>query len=173
MQLTADFLPGQLILERGVAADYRRLAHFHYAPGPPATWAGVWRAVYRDSESRHARTRVIGVAVLSYPSPSLRTRERTLNLTGPRYGPRLAFINRHIRTISRVIVHPQFRGIGIATALVHRICNECPTRYVEAIAVMGNLHPFFERAGMRRIAALSESESAYFIFDREGGRDAT
>ncbi len=60
MQLTADFLPGQLILERGVAADYRRLAYFHYAPGPPATWADVWRAVYRDSETSHSRTRVIG-----------------------------------------------------------------------------------------------------------------
>jgi GNAT superfamily N-acetyltransferase len=67
-----------------------------------------------------------------------------------------------------VIVHPQFRGLGIASQLVRRICDECPTRYVEAIAAMGEVHPFFERAGMRKIEGDANGR-AYFIFDRDGG----
>jgi ABC-type ATPase with predicted acetyltransferase domain len=64
---------------------------------------------------------------------------------------RIAFVNGNVRTISRVIVHPQFRGVGLASRLVRRICEDCPTRWVEAYAVMGRVHPFFERAGMRKV----------------------
>ena len=42
---------GRIVMEKGTLADYRRLAHLHYAPGDPATWAGVWRAVYRTRET--------------------------------------------------------------------------------------------------------------------------
>jgi GNAT superfamily N-acetyltransferase len=171
-------LPGTFRIERATMADYRALAHFHYARGDPATRAGIWRATYSDSgfwsadsgsafnpksESQNPKSfgRVVAVAVLSYPVPSHRVRERLLGLTGPRYGAKLAFVNAHIRTISRVIVHPQFRGLGLAAQLVRRACEECPTRYVEAIAAMGEVHPFFERGGMRRRG------EGYFLFDRE------
>ena len=56
---------------------------------------------------------MIAVGVLSYPTPSHRGRERVLGLGGPRYGEKLRFVNAHVRTISRVIVHPQFRALGI------------------------------------------------------------
>jgi GNAT superfamily N-acetyltransferase len=193
-------LPGRLRIERGTFADYRALEHFHYAPGRPAAPAGVWRVVYGDlqlsrcagpteaicdlqlkNSARHpsfncksqianCKSRVVAVGVLAYPTPASRARERTLSLTGPRYGPKLAFVNRHVRTIARIIVHPQFRGLGVAARLVRRICQDCPTRYVEAFAAMGEVHPLFERGGMRRVAG-GEGEAAYFIFDREeGGR---
>jgi ABC-type ATPase with predicted acetyltransferase domain len=109
---------------------------------------------------------VIAVAVLSYPTPALRTRERALSLTGPRYGERLRWINANLRTISRVIVHPQFRSLGLASQLVRRVLEDCPTRYVEAVAAMGLVHPFFVRAGMTLHEPMSEGESAYFLFDR-------
>ena len=185
-------LPGRLRVERGTFADYRALEHFHYAPGKPAVPAGVWRVVYRERAWPIARCALqrgfnrksaianrksptlVAVAVLAYPTPASRARERALHLApAARYGPRLAFVNAHVRTIARVIVHPQFRGLGLAARLVRRICEQCPTRYVEAFAAMGEVHPFFEQAGMRRVAPADESEAAYFIFDREeGGRDA-
>ena len=182
-------LPGRLRVERGTFADYRGLEHFHYAPGRPAAPVGVWRGVYEDfglgiadfgflqtrrrrgahfnpkSRIQNPKSRTIAVGVLAYPTPQSRARERTLNLTGPRYGAKLAFVNAHVRTIARVIVHPQFRGLGVAAWLVRRICEECPTRYVEAFAAMGEVHPFFERGGMTRVES-EEGEAAYFIFDR-------
>ena len=47
-QLSVDFLPGVIEIERGTVGDYRGLSHLHYAAGDPATVAGAWRAVYRD-----------------------------------------------------------------------------------------------------------------------------
>jgi GNAT superfamily N-acetyltransferase len=177
-------LPGRLRVERGSLADYRALEHFHYAPGQPAVPAGVWRVVYSDRgpwSSHHPKSRtpnpkssrLVAVAVLTFPTPASRARERALNLTGPRYGRKLALVNAHVRTIARVIVHPQFRGLGLAARLVRRVCEQCPTRYVEAFAAMGEVHPFFEQAGMRRVEPAHADEAAYFIFDREeGGRHA-
>jgi GNAT superfamily N-acetyltransferase len=179
-----NILPGRLRIERGTFADYRRLEHFHYAPGAPAAPTGVWRVVYltpRHLLRRRARrqlhcqlkidncqsaiARVIAVGVLAYPTPASHARERALGLSGPRYGPKLAFVNRHVRTIARIIVHPQFRGLGVAARLVRRICEECTTRYVEAFAAMGDVHPFFVHGGMRRVPPATEAEAAYFIFD--------
>ena len=194
----SHILPGRLRIERGTFADYRRLEHFHYAPGRPRVPIGVWRVVYENcrlpiancrlkkanrksaiatvgpAQRDNRKSHLIAVGVLSYPPPASRARERILDLVGPRYGPKLAFVNQHVRTIARIIVHPQFRSLGVAARLVRRICEQCPTRYVEAFAAMGDVHPFFEKGGMTRVPAASEGEAAYFIFDREkGGRHAT
>ena len=187
----ADCLPGVLVIGRGMAADYRLLEQFHYARGRPATWAGVWRAEYRDRRWAIAEwrsgdgvptarlnhrashigsrpSRVVGVAVLSWPTLSCRPRERVLGLRAGTTPGDVDFVNANVRTISRVIVHPQFRSLGVAVALVRRVLSECPTRYVEAVAAMGEVHPLFERAGMRKVTPQGDrGGAAYFIFDRK------
>ncbi|MEO6436540.1 MAG: GNAT family N-acetyltransferase, partial [Tepidisphaeraceae bacterium] len=75
----------------------------------------------------------------------------------------------NVRAISRVIVHPQFRGLGVASGLVRRVLLDCPTRYVEATAAMGEVHPFFEKGGMRRVVPGREGGAAYFIWDGKEG----
>ncbi|HED54593.1 MAG TPA: hypothetical protein ENJ00_10400 [Phycisphaerales bacterium] len=60
-------------------------------------------------------------------------------------------LNAELRTISRVIIDPRFRGLGIASAMVRSYLREPITPCTEAIAVMGELCPFFERAGMKKI----------------------
>ena len=185
-----DLLPGRLVLERGAAADYRALAHFHYAAGAPATWAGVWAVRYfeervgakgqgcdetRDKDGalsfHSARTKrtqpaTVAVAVLSYPVPSCRPRERWFGLTGTR-AENLVFANANLRTISRVVVHPQFRSLGLSTLLVRCLCEHCDTRFVEAIAMMGRAHPLFDRAGMTRTNPdAPDDEPAYYVLDR-------
>ena len=124
----------------------------------------------RKLQIANCKSQLVAVGVLAWPTPASLARERVLGLGGPRYGAKLGFVNAHVRTISRVIVHPQFRGLGLAARLVRRICEECPTRYVEAFAAMGEVHPLFERGGMRRVAPARDGDggAAYFIFDREG-----
>ncbi len=159
--LPVDFLRGSIEIERGGIEDYRGLAHLHYVPGDPATVAGVWRATYRDVGA----SRVVAVAALSWPVPSSAARERALGLRRGRDVEKLRWLNANVRTISRVIVHPQFRSLGIASALVRRVLLDCPVRYVEAFAVMGKIVPFFERAGMK-----SDGEGGkYFWLDRGEG----
>lgn len=157
-----EFLPGQLWIARGSAADYFELEDFHYLPKRPATWAQVWTIHYRDAGG----ARVAAVGVLSFPVPSCRGRERYFGNAALPRGDRLRFANANLRTISRVIVHPQFRSLGLSSTLVRCLCDHCDTRYVEATAMMGRAHPFFEKAGMMRIEPLSDDEPAYFILDR-------
>ena len=175
MTTFTTFLPGQFVIEPGTMADYHALARFHYRPKVPATVAGVWRVRYvYVNESDHSPLAAVGV--LSWPTACSRERNRALGLHGLRYGERLRFANRELRTISRVIVHPVFRSTGLATQLVRHLCDQCPTRFCEALATMGWVHPFFERAGMTRLDPEDPRKPVYFWFDRENphrSRDPT
>ena len=162
MQLAdVGYLPGTISIERGTRADYFALAHFHYARGDPAIIAGVWRADYCDFGS----ARVVAVAVLSHPVPSSFARERQLGLAPGRALEKIRWLNANVRTISRVIVHPQFRSLGLASALVRRVLLDCPVRYVEAFALMGKVVPFFVPGGD------VGGERWVFLLDREEGND--
>ena len=163
------YLPGRFVIEPGTMADYHALARFHYRPGKPATVAGIWRVrfVYREQSKSD---QLAGVGVLSYPVPCCRERNIVFRLGGRRYGEKLAFANRNLRTISRVIVHPMFRAAGVASLLVRHLCEQCPTRYAEALATMGRVHPFFERAGMTRTDPDDPDRPVYFHFDRSAHR---
>jgi hypothetical protein len=55
-----------------------------------------------------------------------------------------------VRCISRVIVDPRFRALGLATRLVRAYLDDPLTTHTEAVAAMGRLSGFFEAAGMTR-----------------------
>lgn len=59
-------------------------------------------------------------------------------------------IGREGRRISRVVVHPSYRGCGIGKAIVSKYIEDYPL--TEVIAVMARYNPVFERAGMIRVA---------------------
>ena len=164
-------LPGRVVLRRGCARDYEGLGRFHYRGSRPATWAGVWAAEHFDGWARGAEGRVVAVGVLSYPTLALRVREAALGLGAMGARERIGFVNANVRTISRVVVHPQFRSAGLAVAMVRCILSHCDTRYVEALAVMGRGHPFFERAGMRKIDSGGEGRPVYYLWEREEWAD--
>jgi GNAT superfamily N-acetyltransferase len=95
---------------------------------------------------------LIGVIVYSRSPLSLAARNRA---TGGRYCTaglgRVAtgeLINRELRIISRVVVAPNWRGLGLAIRLVAETLPLAGTPYVEALAAMGQMHPLFVRAGM-------------------------
>jgi GNAT superfamily N-acetyltransferase len=86
-------------------------------------------------------------------------------------------INEHFVRISRVIVHPKFRGIGVAVELVRQTLPLEGRPYVETLAVMARYNPFFERAGMLRVSAevdperMGTLESAYTVLEGLGARE--
>ena len=175
-----SFLPGRLYVDRGTIQDFRELERFHYRNRRPATWAGIWVVRYlplpsgpsgegwgegrRNEPSSHAKLRVVAVAVLSYPCLNSSARDDALNLHALARDDKTPFLNANVRTLSRVIVHPQFRSLGLASRLVRHVCHECPTRWVEAHAAMGKVHPFFEKGGMERHDR-GEGRPVYYLFD--------
>lgn len=148
-----------ILVRAGTWRDYQSLAGHHYRGGPPATRVRVLAAEVEG------RGRVAGVLVVSMPTLNGRWRSAAW---GGRYAPtghggkRLMArrLNAEVRTISRVIVHPRYRGLGVATRLVRAYLANPLTRRTEAVAVMGAYAPFFERAGMRRVAVKRTSREA-------------
>jgi len=164
----SDLLHVRLDLTDGRGRDYAELERFHYLAAKPATWAAV--RVVRCID-RAAGRRVAGVGVLSYPTPTCYARERALGVSFCNRGERAAFVNQHLRTISRVVIHPQFRALGLAGLLVRDLIEICPTRWIESFAHMGRAHPLFEKAGMRRIDPTDPAAPVYYLRDRQEGRD--
>ena len=118
-------LPGRLDIQPGRSADYRTLERFHYVATPPATFAAVAVAHYLPHDG--SPPRVVGVAVLSWPSALHRTRHRVFGLKAMPFGERLRWVNANVRTVSRVIVHPQFRSLGLSTRLIGAAAAMCAT----------------------------------------------
>ncbi|NJL32374.1 MAG: hypothetical protein HC898_12590 [Phycisphaerales bacterium] len=171
-------MPGletQLTLERGGWKDYQTLEAHHYKAQRPATATRI--LVLRHAQPSvidrfrgnlaHSQTKTT-VAVLVESLPSLSCRMRDVAL-GKRYGSmidawqRAQVLNEEVRCISRVIVHPQWRGLGLAHRLVREALQTATTLYTEALAAMGRVNPFFTKAGMTAYPRPSHAQDARLI----------
>ena len=132
----------KLEIVHGSSDDYKNLARFHYRNNRLGPYAGIF-AMRFGAET-------IGVIVYTMPTPGCELRNiATGNLfTGFDRSTRLALINKNIRRISRVIIEPRFRGLGLASQLVCQTLSEMNVPIIEAMAVMGLVNPFFEKVGM-------------------------
>jgi GNAT superfamily N-acetyltransferase len=101
-----------------------------------------------------------GVIVYAYPPPTCFGR----NLALPKMKPRE--LNQALSTISRVVIHPKYRSIGLGARLVRETLPLAGTRYVETVAVMARYNPFFEKAGMRKVAEQPPPKEAMKIAER-------
>ena len=145
------------MLREGAASDYRQLAAFHYLRHEPVTATRVFVLIDQAPTVAERfgyageRQRIVAVLVESLPALSCTLRDEA---TGGRYrGWRdrravARLLNAEVRCISRVVVHPQWRGLGLAVRLVRHALATMTTPYTEALAAMGRVHPFFKLAGM-------------------------
>ncbi|MFK7883570.1 MAG: hypothetical protein AB8F26_05225 [Phycisphaerales bacterium] len=136
----------EIRIEPGTMTDYHELSSFHYLGGRPATIACILRAMRITSFGEI----LAGVLVVS--SPTLNGGWRKLAWPG-RYESvskreNAERINHELRCISRVIVEPRSRGIGVASSLVRSYLADPLTPSTEAVAAMGGVSPFFRAAGM-------------------------
>lgn len=135
---------------RGSIVDYRALGRFHYLAGPPAAHKRVWTVRVPRADRTPGGPEVAAVLVVS--PPVLRCRGRNVATDGRYIGRNrrrgVRRLNAEIECISRVVVHPIYRGCGLAVRLVRAALRRASTPLVEALAAMGAVHPFFELAGM-------------------------
>jgi hypothetical protein len=139
----------------GTLDDYGRLAHYHYRDGSLGPLAGIFALKPVSPLSGLSCRDTVGVIVYTMPAASLELRNAATGnfLTGLDRSTQLALINRNIRCISRVIIEPRFRGLGLAVRLVRETMPRMNVPIIEAMAVMGMVNPFFEKAGMKPYAA--------------------
>jgi GNAT superfamily N-acetyltransferase len=137
--------------DREQQALLARFASLHYRSGTPATFAQVLAA--HDGDDSEAPC--VGVLCVSRPTLNGPWRARAWpDLFGERREPRemANALNLYVRTISRVIVHPSFRGVGVASMLVRTYLNYPLTPLTETLSAMGRVSPLFQRCGMREVA---------------------
>ncbi len=92
------------------------------------------------------------------PAAALKLRTRYFGLHNPHSSLHLSALNRQLWLLLRVVLHPTYRGAGIATAFVRRACATCPVDWIETLSAMGQVNPFFERTALRASASFAESE---------------
>ena len=148
-------------IEEGSYQDYKQLAVFHYIGKSPGYIRKIFRAIAELDERRE----LAGVIVYAHPYLDLSARNLAipeLKMLRKRLGAKkyAKFIDENFSRISRVIVHPKYRGIGLGTMLVRETLPLAGTPYVEALAVMARYNPFFEKAGMKRVEYESKTEHA-------------
>ena len=102
----------------------------------------------------------VGVCVFAAPAASLSLRTKFFGLADPRSPVALAALNEQLWLLQRVVLHPTYRGAGIAAAFVRRACELCPVDWVETLSAMGHASPFFERAGFARVGVIRRSGRA-------------
>jgi len=169
-----------IVIEPGTPEDYRALADFHYRSHHVGAATRVVRAVvsqpsitarFRACDSHDAAQpadRVVaGVLVLCLPHLGCGLRDYA---TRGRYRLRdraaaATMLNREVRSISRVVVDPRWRGLGLAVRLVRWALDhpDDGVVFTESLAAMGRVHPFFERAGMTRYDRPPGAEQARLV----------
>jgi GNAT superfamily N-acetyltransferase len=93
----------------------------------------------------------IGICLFVSPPMSLAPRNRFFGRSGRWERTSIRTMNRQLAMLSRVVLHPTYRGAGVASAFIRRSCELSGFRWVEALAQMGHVNPFFERAGFVRV----------------------
>jgi len=125
-------------VREGSRDDYERLSHLHYRDSGLPVPRKIY-AMEREGE-------LLGVIVYSYPPIRASGRKEAVG-----YSPEIGELNESWAIISRVIVHPKYRTIGLGSRLIRESLALHGSEHVELIAVMARYNPFAEKAGMRLI----------------------
>ena len=125
-------------IEKATQEDYNQLKRFHYLHGKPPT-------SHKFKLTHHGRT----IGIILYGPSFLASRYR--NQLFPEYKNNPKKVNEDITRITRVIVHPKYRGVGLAQELIRLTLPMVNKRIVETIAAMAQYNPFFEKAGMKLV----------------------
>ena len=93
----------------------------------------------------------IGICLFTSAPHALSMRNRFFGQR-PRWSrTALRLRDRQIVMLSRVVLHPAWRGAGLAADFVRASCRLCPWPWIETLTQMGHINPFFERAGFTRV----------------------
>lgn len=141
-------------IETASREEVLRMCHFHYRSSTRQPYVAAWKLSHRTLSGDSFCTYPIGI--ITYAMPLLNCAARRLAagdfFSVPDKQLRLKRLNRCVRRISRVVIDPRFRGLGLAARLVRMTIPLLNVPMIETVSVMGALSRFFERAGMQRYA---------------------
>ncbi len=134
--------PERIAIETGTVEDWRVLAKYHYR----SARLGPVDRIYRLK----AGGRIVCVAVYAFPTLQSSVRNRVF---GGRYNghalarERHALLNREMRTLRRLVTHPDWRRKGLAAMLLRVTLPALGVPFVECVSVAARRSSFLEDAG--------------------------
>lgn len=140
----------QLWLSEGSKSDWPYFARWHYRSHELACVKRVVLLWHGDKP--------IGICVFTTPAASLAIRSSYFNLKRARSRLAMQALNLQLWLLSRVVLHPTYRGAGIGASFVGRACSTCAIDWIETLSAMGHANPFFEKAGFRRVGVICKTE---------------
>lgn len=140
----------QCHITEGSKNDWPAFAQWHYR----SHMLGIVRKVMLLKHGDEP----IGICIFAAPARSLKLRNRYFGITGQANSLHLQWLNQQLWVLSRIVIHPTYRGAGLATWFVRESCKACLIPWIETLTAMGHIHPFFEKAGFVRIGIVHKEK---------------
>ncbi len=148
----------RLQIQLGRKSDYLAFAPTHYRATDEL---GFVDKIFVLRESPGGEP--LGIVVYSYGPLELALRNRA---TANRFLRNPGRLNREMRIVRRLVIHPDLRGCGLGHWLLARTLPRVGTPYVECLASMGDVNPVFEKAGMTRIGTCAVPAAGQQALDK-------
>lgn len=145
-------------VEQGSVRDYRYFAPMHYRH---RDGLGFVDKVFLLRESSGGPP--LGIAVFAMAPIELSLRNRA---TEGRFVRNARRLNRELRILRRLVMHPDVRGCGLGHWFVQQVLPKVGTRFVECLAAMGAVNPVFERAGMTSMGRVPYPRGRVALLER-------
>jgi len=145
--------------------DYNKLARYHYRHGHLGPYAAIFALRPTGLLKASLGRDIAGVIVYTTATAALELRNVATGgfFAGADRSTALSLVNKNIRRIARVVIEPRFRGLGLAIRLVRETMPQLNVPVIEAMAVMGIVNPFFEKAGMQPYTAKTPARCVRLI----------
>ena len=158
---TRDDLPRRVSFARDLhlttatRGDWPAFAGWHYRShtvGVVRFGTLLWHGdPARPRGDRDEAAEPIGICLFCTAPLSLAGRNRFFG-TGKRWSSAsVRTMNAKLAILSRVVLHPTYRGAGVAARFVRASCRHSGFAWVETLTALGAVHPVFERAGFVRV----------------------
>jgi ABC-type ATPase with predicted acetyltransferase domain len=130
-----------ITFRRGRLKDWGHFKYWHYKEGAEAFVTDVFIAEYKGEK----------IAYCSYGMPAIQCGHRN-KIFGPEtYQRDLKRLNKEVRNLKRVVVAPQFRGIGLAVTFIKWTTTQMPYLFLETVDAMATVSKFNQKAGFKMI----------------------
>lgn len=146
-----DFIENCLEVVPGNYADFKMLKDYHYIEYPPVAPDQIYK-IRGTKETDESFPDPMAVIVFSMPIVNLHG--RTTATSGYFRKPRtdigkLRLVNKKIRYISRIIVDPRFRKLGLATWILKDTLSRQTVPIVETLTPIDFTNKVFQREGFK------------------------
>ncbi|MCB9858411.1 MAG: AAA family ATPase [Phycisphaerales bacterium] len=145
-------------VERGSVRDYRVFGPMHYRHRDSL---GFVDKVFLLKET--ASDEAVGILVVAHAPIELSLRNRATN---GRFIRNVRRLNKELRIVRRLIMHPDVRGCGLGHHFVRESLPLVGVRFVEALAAMGTVNPVFEKAGMHCVGQCPQPKGRLRLLER-------